>query len=253
MNFPSTIKNNEIYDYINTWDYWTGKYIILEGYPEEDIDTDGNEIPDDKAQILSGSQYDWNGTALTETVLAPYETDNIAALRGNFTFSKLNISEHDNAYVLNNYFRGKDVNYDMESDDSQTMLDPTLPHNVYVNTNNENFSVEELSSGEGFVLANIPARAGMKPRAINIKTGEITYRDETTTSLPTISGNNQMMVYNIEGGLGIVPVVAQQVSIYNAAGQLVTSQYLTDEVHISLPTGIYLIAGAKDQFKAVVK
>ena len=253
MNFPSTIKNNEIYDYINTWDYWTGKYIILEGYPEEDIDTDGNEIPDDKAQILSGSQYDWNGTALTETVLAPYETDNIAALRGNFTFSKLNISEHDNAYVLNNYFRGKDVNYDMESDDSQTMLDPTLPHNVYVNTNNENFSVEELSPGEGFVLANIPARAGMKPRAINIKTGEITYRDETTTSLPTISGNNQMMVYNIEGGLGIVPVVAQQVSIYNAAGQLVTSQYLTDEVHISLPTGIYLIAGAKDQFKAVVK
>jgi hypothetical protein len=253
MNFPSTIKNNEIYDYINTWDYWTGKYIILEGYPEEDIDTDGNGIPDDKAQILSGSKYDWNGTALTETVLAPYETDNIAALRGNTTFSKLDISKHVNAYVLNNYFRGKDVNYDMESDDSQTMLDPTLPHNVYVNTNNENGSVVELSPGEGFVLANIPARAGMKPRAINIKTGEITYRDETTTSVPTIGGNKQMMVYNIEGGVGIVPVFAQQVSIYNAAGQLVTSEYLTDEVHISLPTGIYLIAGAKDQFKAVVK
>jgi hypothetical protein len=50
-----------------------------------------------------------------------------------------------------------------------------------------------------------------------------------------------------------VPVVEQQVSIYNAAGQLVTSQYLTDKVHISLPTGIYLITGAQDQFKAVVK
>lgn len=247
MNFPSTIKNNEIYDYINTWDYWTGKYIILEGYPEEDIDTDGNGLADDKAQILSGSEYDWNGKALTETVLAPYETENVAALRGNTTFSKLDISGHDNAYVLNNYYRGKNVNEDISS---KNMLDSDLPHNVYVDASSWSL---ELSPGEGFVLANIDAPAGMKPRAINIKTGEITYRDETTTSLPTIGGNNHMFVYNIEGGVGIVPVVEQQVSIYNAAGQLVTSEYLTDEVHISLPTGIYLIAGAQDQFKAVVK
>lgn len=247
MNFPSTIKNNEIYDYINTWDYWTGKYIILEGYPEVDIDTDGNGIADDKAQILSGSQYDWNGIELTETVLAPYETENVAALRGNTTFSKLDISEVDNAYVLNNYYRGKNVNEDISS---KNMLDSDLPHNVYVDASSWSL---ELSPGEGFVLANIDAPAGMKPRAINIKTGEITYRDETTTSLPTIGGNKHMMVYNIEGGVGIVPVVEQQVSIYNAAGQLVTSQYLTDEVHIPLPSGIYLIAGAKDQFKAVVK
>ena len=130
------------------------------------------------------------------------------------------------------------------------MLDSDLPHNVYVDASSWSL---ELSPGEGFVLANIDAPAGMKPRAINIKTGEITYRDETTTSLPTIGGNNHMFVYNIEGGVGIVPVVEQQVSIYNAAGQLVTSEYLTDEVHISLPTGIYLIAGAQDQFKAVVK
>ena len=103
------------------------------------------------------------------------------------------------------------------------------------------------------MLANIDAPYGVRPRAINVKTGEITYRDETTTSLPTIGGNKHMMVYNIEGGVGIVPVVEQQVSIYNAAGQLITSQYLTDEVQIPLPSGIYLIAGAKDQFKVVVK
>jgi hypothetical protein len=133
------------------------------------------------------------------------------------------------------------------------MLDPTLPHNVYVNTNNKNGSVVELSPGEGFVLANIDAPAGMKPRAINIKTGEITYRDETTTSLPTIGGNKQMMVYNIEGGVGIVPVVAQQVSIYNAAGQLITFKYLTDEVQIPLPVGIYLITGENEQFKVLVQ
>ena len=250
VNFPSTIKNNEIYDYINTWDYWTGKYIILEGYPEVDIDTDGNGIADDKAQILSGSQYDWNGIALTETVLAPYEIENVAALRGNTTFSKLDISGHDNAYVLNNYYRGKNVNQDIEYDEIKNMLDPDLPHNVYVDASSWSL---ELSPGEGFVLANIDAPYGVRPRAINVKTGEITYRDETTTSLPTIGGNKHMMVYNIEGGVGIVPVVEQQVSIYNAAGQLITSQYLTDEVQIPLPSGIYLIAGAKDQFKVVVK
>ena len=62
-----------------------------------------------------------------------------------------------------------------------------------------------------------------------------------------------MFVYNITGGVGVVPVVAQQVSIYNAAGQIVTSQYLADETHIALPAGIYLVAGAKEQFKVVVK
>jgi hypothetical protein len=50
-----------------------------------------------------------------------------------------------------------------------------------------------------------------------------------------------------------VPVVAQQVSIYNSAGQLVTSEYLTAETSIHLPAGIYLICGEKDMAKTVVK
>jgi hypothetical protein len=50
-----------------------------------------------------------------------------------------------------------------------------------------------------------------------------------------------------------VPVVGQQVSIYNAAGQLVLTQYLMTKMHIALPSGIYLIAGAKEQYKVVVK
>jgi hypothetical protein len=62
-----------------------------------------------------------------------------------------------------------------------------------------------------------------------------------------------MMVYNVAGGVGIIPVVEQQVSIYNAAGQLITSQYLTEEMQISLPAGIYLISGEKEQAKVIVK
>ena len=95
-------------------------------------------------------------------------------------------------------------------------------------------------------------------KSINAETGAITWEEggdnqNTTTGTPTISGDRQMMVYTIEGGVGIIPVTAQQVSIYNAAGQLITSQYLTDEVQISLPTGIYLVSGEKDQAKVIVK
>jgi hypothetical protein len=129
-----------------------------------------------------------------------------------------------------------------------------LGDNQTFNTNpiEDNGWVEPTS---GFVLANISTQSPMPQRikSIDLVTGEVTTEPGVSTSTPTIAGNKQMMVYNIEGGVGIVPVVEQQVSIYNAAGQLVTSQYLTDEVHIPLPSGIYLIAGTKEQYKVVVK
>ena len=135
------------------------------------------------------------------------------------------------------------------------LLNPDYGHNEYVNIT---FNEDELTPGQGFILANFTAPTGMRAKAINLQSGEITFGNEdssqgTTTGVPTIAGNSQMMVYNIEGGVGIVPVVAQQVSIYNAAGQLVTSEYLTEETSILLPAGIYLICGEKDMAKTVVK
>ena len=116
-------------------------------------------------------------------------------------------------------------------------------------------SPELILPTSGFVLANTNTSTPMPQRikSIDLVTGEVTTGPGVSTSTPTIAGDSHMMVYNIEGGVGIVPVVEQQISIYNAAGQLITSQYLTDEVQIPLPSGIYLITGAKDQFKVVVK
>ena len=239
ISFPYSIVNSSEHDYTNTWDYWTGKYIIFEGYANTPIDTDGDGISDSEGQIISGKSNDWDGVPIAERMFAGYTTEGAAVLRGNATFAII-YAEDDNTYVLNTRRLG-------ESD----RLQPSLSHNVFVNEGSY-----QINPSEGFLLANAPASLSGMPRrieSINPQTGEITYRNETTTSLPTIGGNKHMMVYNIEGGVGIVPVVEQQVSIYNAAGQLVTSQYLTDEVHIPLPSGIYLIAGAKDQFKAVVK
>ena len=129
-----------------------------------------------------------------------------------------------------------------------------LGENQKFNTNPyDDYGLIEPTSG--FVLANTntPTPMPQRIKSIDMQTGEVTTESNVSTSTPTIGGNNHMFVYNIAGGVGIVPVVGQQVSIYNAAGQLVTSQYLTDEVHIPLPTGIYLISGVKDQFKTVVK
>ena len=108
----------------------------------------------------------------------------------------------------------------------------------------------------GFVLANtnMPSSMPQRIKSIDMETGDVTYENNgVSTSTPTIGGNNHMLVYNIEGGVGIVPVVEQQVSIYNAAGQLVTSEYLTEETIIPLPAGIYLICGEKEKAKAVVR
>ena len=129
-----------------------------------------------------------------------------------------------------------------------------LGENQKFNTNlYDDYGLIEPTSG--FVLANTntPSPMPQRIKSIDLVTGEVTTEPGVSTSTPTIAGDSHMMVYNIEGGVGIVPVVEQQVSIYNTAGQLVTSQYLTDEVQISLPSGIYLVCGEKEQFKVVVK
>ena len=107
------------------------------------------------------------------------------------------------------------------------------------------------------MLANVPALAAAPQRravGINFMTGAVAYEDDnTTTSTPSIVGDHKMLVYMIDGGLGIIPVTPQQVVIYNAAGQLVTSQYVAENTQFVLPTGIYLIKGEKEQVKAMVK
>ena len=217
MQFPYCPNCDDL-DSRKFWDYWTGKVVVFEGYGPQ-------TIAGRNASKMIASEG--------------YTKQNSGQLRPNPVFAEyqVNWSSNENAegYLPNALF-----------------VDP-YNNLFYSGDNDPNDGL--LRAGDVYMVANVSDRSGMPRRiaSINPQTGDVTYRDETTTSVPTIGGNKQMMVYNIEGGVGIVPVVEQQVSIYNAAGQLVTSEYLTDEVQISLPSGIYLIAGAKDQFKAVVK
>ena len=218
--FPYSIFNTD-HDPDTEWDYWTGKYIIMEGYPTEEDPILG------PVQVLSGTETDWDGLELTSTVLADFANAGQASLRGNHTFGQLSVQK-DNAFYLNG--------------------------NKYT----PRVATQSLEPSQGFLLANdVSALAGMPRRikSIDLMSGEVTYEegDGTATGTPTIAGNNKMLVYNINGGVGVVPVVAQQVSVYNAAGQLVTSEYLTGETNIPLPAGIYLVCGEHEQFKVLVK
>lgn len=217
---PVVMKQGEIYafefpykqgnDYTK-WDYWTGKYLLLEGYGP---------------QTLHGTNY-------ASEVTGDYLVPGSASLRGNATFADMTVPQKSNAYYLT------------------TSTSGNTDKNKYIAGANQSRTLEPA---EGFLLANIPASSA-PARAIAINTGVVTYdqETETTTGVPTIAGGRTLIVNSVDGGLTVIPVVAQQVGIYGSAGQLIASDYMTDETTLSLPAGIYMVRGEKETAKVVVR
>ena len=197
----------------NNWDYWTGKYILFVGKGP---------------QTIEGTNYHQTITNSTMTV-----PSGSAEIRANSTFASMEVSG------MGAYYLGENQRFTPSPYDSELV---------------------PIDATQGFVLLNKSTASPMPQRiaSIDMMTGDVTYEpgdgiENTVTGTPTISGDLDMLVYTVAGGLGVVPVVPQHVSIYNAAGQLVVSQYLTDNTQFALPTGIYLVRGEKDQAKAMVK
>lgn len=156
-----------------------------------------------------------------------------AAVRVNSTFATM--TPNDDAYVLSQ---------DMETGYQKF----TVP-------NSEDPVKIEPTSGYVMVDHTVPAMSmpGRKA-AIDMMSGTVTYEeDDDDFSTPTIAGEHTLLVYTISGGIGVIPVMPQHVSIYNAAGQLITSQYVADETCFELPSGIYFVCGENDRAKAMVK
>lgn len=178
-------------------------------------------------QTIEGKNYH---QTITASMTA---TPGTAEIRANSTFASMEVSNMG-AYYLGEGQQFRPSPFDDES--------------------------QPIDATQGFVLLNKPTVSPMPQRikTVDMMSGEVTYEEgegseNGATGTPTIAGNNKMLVYNINGGVGIVPVVAQQVSIYNAAGQVVTSEYLAGETQLSLPAGIYLVCGEHEQYKVLVK
>ena len=152
-----------------------------------------------------------------------------AQVRGNFTLAAVNV-QNPNAYYL--YYDGSQK---------------------FVNSANE----EEILPTEGFVLAGMPSGAAMPGRraTIDMMDGTVNYQDEEENDFntPTIAPDRNLLVYTTPTGLAVIPVIPQHVAIYNTAGQLVTSQHVTEETQFDLPSGIYFVCGETDRAKAMVK
>lgn len=170
------------------------------------------------------------GTDRLSTIIEPNNEDG-GSLRGNVTFSKLEVP--NTTTLKNAYFQGTGKN--------EFILD------------NTNSQMGNLPAGGVFLLANISS--AKVPSRVNIRSGLVTYDQETETtgSVPTIAGGRTLIVNSVDGGLTVIPVVAQQVGIYGSAGQLIASDYMTDETTLSLPAGIYMVRGEKETAKVIVR
>ena len=202
MHFPFNSLNGE-HDPNQTWDYWTGKYILVESTPGPDT--------------ISGKEKAMN---LIENLSLTPET---AVLQGNPSFAE---------------------------------IAPSTSHTIWALEQKET----SLSPAQGALVSNFTEPMGLRAIGVHYETGRVIYdsipqeepEQEIPTSIPTIMDGLSLVVETIDGGLRITPAQAQQVLLYNAAGQLILNQYLTSTKEVLLPAGVYIIPTGTQQPKRVV-
>lgn len=205
MHFPFNSLNGN-HNPNETWDYWTGKYILVEstsGTPEQPHTISGKANAVNQIENLSLS-----GTAV---------------LQGNASFAEITPSTSYAIWAL---------------EQRETTLSPA----------------------QGALISNFTEPVGLRAIGVHYETGRVIYdsipqeepEQEIPTSIPTLMDGLSLVVETIDGGLRITPAQAQQVLLYNAAGQLILNQYLTSTKEVLLPAGVYIIPTGTQQPKRVV-
>ncbi len=228
--FPHNVIGGK-HDPSTNWDYWTGKYLLIESI-DKVVSNPAN--PDSNDHWILGSNY-------ANTVLQGEVSTGVASMRGNATFAELSNLENNPTATL--WTLEKDTSGDRDKHDFVRNMDGGL------------------RPTEGCMLANVPAPAGMRARTINYKTGEVTYEstpenEDTSgisTDVPTIMGDITLVVIPTEEGLTIQPLKAQHVMLLDAAGHVLLNQYLNEEICVNLLTGVYIVRGEYEQVKVVKK
>lgn len=202
MHFPFNSLNGK-HNPNEIWDYWTGKYILVESTPGP--------------HVISGKDKAVNQI---ENLSLSSET---AVLQGNASFAEIAPSTSYAIWAL---------------EQKETTLSPA----------------------QGALVSNFTEPAGLRAIGVHYETGRVIYdsipqeepEQEIPTSIPTLMDGLSLVVETIDGGLRITPAQAQQVLLYNAAGQLILNQYLTSTKELLLPAGVYIIPTGMQQPKRVV-
>lgn len=202
MHFPFNSLNGE-HDPYQTWDYWTGKYILVESTP-------GPHVISGKDKAVNQIE---NLTLNSES----------AMLQGNASFAE---------------------------------IAPSTSHTIWALEQKET----SLSPAQGALISNFTEPVGLRAIGVHYETGCVIYdsipqeepEQEIPTSIPTIMDGLSLVVETIDGGLRITPAQAQQVLLYNAAGQLILNRYLHSAEEVLLPAGVYIIPTGTQPPKRVV-
>lgn len=238
LNFPYNVIGGHNPE--TTWDYWTGKYIII----ESTVKANGHTIP--------GTSYDWQGIKTID--------ESTAWMCGNPTFASSQVTDANDSQI---WQVDPIYGYTQIIEDPTTgKLDTTICVNSYQMVRQANASLDVYPT-RGFVLADPIEPSNMRARTINYQTGEVTYEaieednendnPGVSTGIPTIIGDVSILVIPTDEGLTIIPREPQQVMLYNAEGKLLFSQHLSAEEHINVPTGAYIVRGEHNQVKAIKK
>lgn len=227
-----------------SWDYWTGKYLLIESTTKTG---EGEDV-----HIINGSDYKtdglFNGSANPGSAL----------LCGNASFAKLTgISSPDTNTSLWTLEKKANQNFNVEiKNEDGTPSSATITRDVHEFKE----GIATLSPAEGMIVANFQAPQGMRARSINYRTGEVTYEkidDNNTgdieTGLPTIMDDITLIVVPTEQGLTITPIKEQHVMLFDANGKMIFSKHLSAEENVTLPTGVYVVRGEYEQVKAIKK
>lgn len=234
MQFPATVGTT-----YNDWNYWTGKYILLEGFGPQTI------YGSESAKI--------NLSTITEPSL------NYALLAGNASFAAPTVSSE----ILFNLEENNNKVWDfVRTGVEEGAASPTPSH--------------KLLPMEGFLFANVDIEPKISTneqgqtiqtqkiaKAIKMETGEVMYEVKTEiidngdpglgSGVPTIMNGMTLIVEPTSEGLTITPIKEQHVMLFDADGKMIFSKHLTAEENVTLPTGVYVVRGEYEQVKAIKK
>lgn len=216
LQFPYNSING-VHDPSKTWDYWTGKYLLIESTTGPHIINGSNtnimpaSLNDDSAVLIGNASF----AEVTKTPPTGTQLFAMEKIKGNGT--------------------SRDV-HELDAKDNATLYPA------------EGALLAQIQA-KGMRARTINYQTG---EVIYEESEEEDQNNQgVTTAIPTIVGDKSLIVIPTESGLTILPRQPQQVTIYNLEGKLLFNQYVIEEQSVVLPSSVYIVRGENEKIKVI--